>query len=972
MRRVLLGILTLVICPILWDCSHSEKDMLSPEEMATNFQTPPPDARPGVYWYFMDGNFSKEGITKDLESMREQGIGYVVFLEVNVGVPRGKVDFMSPEWIDIFSYIVNECKRVGIKMVLGIGPGWTGSGGPWVKGEQSMRHLVASRTDVSGGHEVSVKLPVPDPNPPYFGEGGFTPKMRQDWIDFYKDVCVLAFPTPSGDKKIEDIQEKALFIRHPYSSRAGVKPFFLAPEGEISGTTEEGAVDLTKVIDISDKMRADGSLVWEVPQGEWTILRMGERNNGANTRPAPVPGVGMESDKFSEEALRDHLAHFTDKLFEACGESLNDEDGGIELLHLDSWEMGAQNWNQDFRAEFTKRRGYDPLPYLPSYTGLIVGDSLKTERFLWDVRKTAQELVIENHVGAVKRYAREHDLKVSIEPYDMNPTADLELAVAADMPMAEFWSDGFGFNTTFAPAEGTSAAHLLGQNVVPAESFTAQFDGWRQYPGAMKNQTDWALAAGINRLMFHTFQHQCLPDSLRPGMTMGPYGVHWDRGQTWWTMSKGYHTYIARSQYLLQRGRTVADILYVAPESTPHVFRAPDSAYDEAGTFMPDRKGYNFDGCPPSMLASAKVKDGNIVFPSGATYRLLVLPDYPTATPAFIKEIIRLSKEGATIVGKPFKNSPSLSGYPACDEEVARLSEELFARGSVITYDTPSDNLYPPYDFTASVLSKITPPDFISEAGKIRFTHRTLPSAEIFFVSNRTAQVVSTDCIFRVTGRSPELWDPMTGEREAVATYSDDGSKTKVRLRFEPHEGYFIIFPEKASPNLSAPFDRLEAEQITTVEGPWDVSFDPKWGGPAESVTFTTLSDWTTNPDPGIKYYSGTAVYKADFNIKDLNPELTYKICLGDVKNLARVSLNGKELGIVWTSPWSINASEALVEGENHLEVVVANLWQNRLIGDEALPEKDRYTFTTWHHYNADDPILPSGLIGPVTVIANE
>ena len=222
----------------------------------------------------------------------------------------------------------------------------------------------------------------------------------------------------------------------------------------------------------------------------------------------------MESDKFSEEALRDHLAHFTDKLFEACGENLNDEDGGIELLHLDSWEMGAQNWNQDFRAEFTKRRGYDPLPYLPSYTGLIVGDSLKTERFLWDVRKTAQELVIENHVGAVKRYAREHDLKVSIEPYDMNPTADLELAVAADMPMAEFWSDGFGFNTTFAPVEGTSAAHLIGQNVVPAESFTSHLDAWRQYPGSLKNQTDWALAAGINRLMFHTFQHQCLPDSL--------------------------------------------------------------------------------------------------------------------------------------------------------------------------------------------------------------------------------------------------------------------------------------------------------------------------------------------------------------------------------------------------------------------------------------------------------------------------
>jgi hypothetical protein len=966
-----LGIAALLVCAALAACSQPATDKTSIVSLSESFLSPPDDARPGVYWYFMDGNLSKEGITKDLESMRDQGIGYVVFLEVNVGVPRGKVDFMSPEWVDIFKHIVSECERVGIKIVLGIGPGWTGSGGPWVKGEQSMRHLMASRTDVSGGQKIQVTLPVPAPNPPYFGKDSFTPKMLKDWQDYYEDVSVLAFPTPSSEKRMADIQEKGLFIRHPYSSMKGVRPYFPAPEGPLSGETEEGAVDVAKVIDITDKMLPDGTLTWDAPEGEWTILRMGARNNGASTRPAPVPGVGMECDKFDEEALRAHLSNFTDKLFEACGGSLSNKNGGIELLHMDSWEMGAQNWNQNFREEFIKRRGYDPLPYFPAYNGFIVGDSLMTERFLWDVRKTAQDLVIENHVGAVKRYAREHGLKVSIEPYDMNPTADLELAVAADMPMAEFWSDGFGFNTTFAPAEGTSAAHLLGQNVVPAESFTAQFDAWRQYPGAMKNQTDWALAAGINRLMFHTFQHQCLPDSIRPGMTMGPYGVHWDRGQTWWTMSHAYHTYIGRSQYLLQRGRTVADVLYLAPESTPHVFRAPDSAYDEAGTFMPDRKGYSFDGCPPSMLASAKVKGGNIVFPSGATYNLLVLPDYPTATPALLKEIIRLAKAGATIVGKPFKNSPSLSDYPACDEEVARLSCELFASSNVINYDGPSDNLYPPYEYTSAILSKMTPPDFVSEAGCIRFTHRTLPAAEIYFVSNRTGDAVSTTCSFRATGRAPELWDPMVGLHEEVATFSDDGTITKMPLRFEPHEGYFIVFPKDKLSRAQAPKDRAEAIQAASLEGPWTVRFDPEWGGPEEPVTITELFDWTESPDLGIKYYSGTATYDTDFTMEGLDPAKNYKISLGDVKAMAQVFLNDKNLGVVWTEPWTISTSNALVEGNNHLRVIVVNLWQNRLIGDEALPKEERHTFTTWHHYSAEDQLLPSGLLGPVKVLSD-
>ncbi|MBR4756442.1 MAG: glycosyl hydrolase, partial [Bacteroidales bacterium] len=406
---ILKGLSLLVLAGMLVSCTDSQEPEAGIDVLASNFITPPDNARPGVYWYFMDGNFSKEGITKDLEAMRDQGIGYVVFLEVNVGVPRGPIDFMSDEWLDMFGYIVSECRRTGVKMVLGIGPGWTGSGGPWVKGEDSMQHLVASTAEVEGGGTVNVKLEVPAANPPYFGEGSFTPKIKQDWLDYYQDVCVLAFPTPEKGRMIDRIKEKALYIRHPFSSMAGVLPNFEAPAGQPAKEAAADAVDVNKVMDISSSMDSEGNLQWNAPEGKWTVMRFGSRNNGAATRPAPTPGVGMEADKFSGEALRKHLANFTDKLFEVAGEDASEV---IELLHLDSWEMGAQNWNQDFRNQFKRRRGYDPLPWFPAYTGLIVGDPTLTERFLWDVRKTAQELVIENHVGEVKRYAREHGQKV--------------------------------------------------------------------------------------------------------------------------------------------------------------------------------------------------------------------------------------------------------------------------------------------------------------------------------------------------------------------------------------------------------------------------------------------------------------------------------------------------------------------------------------------------------------------------------
>lgn len=969
-------------------------------ELEKGFMDPPDSARPGVYWYFMDGNLSKEAMTKDLESMKNAGIGYVVYLEVNVGVPRGSIDFLSAEWKELFKHAVEECERLGIAITLGVGPGWTGSGGPWVEAQASMQHLVSSIVTIEGPGG-KIQLAVPEPKRPFFGEGGFTPQVRQQWADYYEDVAVLAFPTPLKKEHITDSEEKALYYRAPYSSQPGVKQYL--PSSSNYGTAlSSEMIRKDQIIDLTGCLKEDGSLDWEVPEGKWTVMRFGSRNNGAVTRPAPLPGVGLEADKFDTTALNTHLNKFTGELLKTIGRRDQKLAGGLKMLHMDSWEMGAQNWTKRFREEFISRRKYDPQPFYPVYTGMIVESREISERFLWDLRLTSQELILENHAGYIKEYGQRYGYGLSIEPYDMNPTADLELAVIADMPMCEFWSVGYGFNTSFSAMEGTSAAHLIGQPVVPAEAFTAAQDGWRQHPGSMKNQTDWAFASGINRLVYHTFQHQALDDSLRPGMTMGPYGVHWDRNQTWWPMVDAYHRYVSRCQFLLQQGRTVADILYLTPEGAPHVFRAPESAIESDIPSLPDRKGYNFDGCPPGMIYKASVKNHQIVFPEGASYRLLVLPDYETMTPYLLKKIKELVYEGATLIGLPPLKSPGLTDYPECDNQIRLMAKELwgdltipsglvvrsFGEGKIIwgtELKEKSDNLYPQYDVTAKILDNMDIVQDFTTKAPIRYTHRTMQNCDIYFVSNRSENNVSSECLFRITGRNPELWDPITGNRRILAEYSPIDGCTKIPLQFKPYESFFIVFRNNTE-TISKGRNFNPETLLDTLDTPWEVSFDPAWGGP-EKVTFEKLEDWSQHSDMGIKYYSGTAIYRQIF---DLPQKVDGKIILdlGRVKNMARIHINGQVVGTVWTFPWQLDITGFVKQTNNELEIEVVNLWPNRLIGDEQLPDdgiKDgqwpewllkgknrnsgRYTFTTYRHFTKDSPLLESGLLGPITLL---
>ncbi len=991
----------LLILFILFTTGCNPSQSVTTSQLKQEFANPPDNARPGVYWYFMDGNYSREEMTADLESMKAAGIGNVVFLEVNVGVPRGPVDMLSEEWQDLFVHLVREAERLGIEITLGVGPGWSGSGGPWVKPEQSMRHLVASVTELDNrGIHDNLMLPVPEPRRPYFGERALSPTLKEKWNDYYEDVLVLGYRSSSGPLRLQDSDEKALYYRAPYSSRPNVKPW-LPSQPEYYEPSTDSIIISNNFENLTQYLQPDGSLDKSLA-GDMTILRFGMRNNGAVTRPAPAPGLGFECDKFDTTAFNAHFDQYVGKLLKRCAPLA--KNAGLTMLHMDSWEMGAQNWTDTFRSEFLKRRGYSLVPYLPTYLGYIVNSREKTERFLWDVRLTAQELVLENHVNHIKNLGERYGLGLSIEPYDMNPTSDLDMGDYADVPMCEFWSKGYGFNTTYSCFESSSIAHINGLPVVAAEAFTAGGDeAWKLYPGVLKNQGDWALCMGINKFVYHTFAHKPLGEQYRPGMCMGPYGVHWDRGQTWWPMVSAYHKYISRCSHLLRQGNTVADILYLTPEGAPNVFVPPQSALAGCDT-LPDRKSYNFDTCSPlQLIAKAKVKNHRIVFPGGASYALLVLPNLQTMTPELLHKLERLVWDGAVIAGPPPLKSPSLVDYPQCDKNVHSLAEAMwggfdlpdglierqYGKGKIISGSAlnPMDaSLFPAFEITATILEELAvTPDFESD-GPIRYTHRQTSELDVYFVSNREDALVQTDCRFRSTKGSPELWDPLTGVTWSLTDYTINGEHTTIPLQFEPHSSYFIVFDQdKKTEKTSKDSNFKQFQNIAKITGPWQVEFDPKWGGP-ESIQFDELSDWSKHPNKGVKYYSGIAVYNKTFDLpNDLSIEDGLFLELGKVCNLAHVILNDQDLGIVWTHPWRVDISGAVKDKDNHLKIEIANLWPNRLIGDEFLPDdgiKDgqwpkwllegkprtsgRYTFTTKRYYKKDSPLFESGLLGPV------
>lgn len=728
----------------------ASRAVAAPDALARGFAAPPPQARPWVYWFWLNGNLTREGLTADLEAMQRVGIGGALIMEVDQGAPAGPVAFAGPAWRALFTHATREAARLGLQLNMNDDAGWNGSGGPWITPDRAMQKVVSSELPVSGPRPLEAVLPAP---PVACG--------------YYREIAVLAFPTP-GDYRLPDLPGKAAYRRQD-----------LAPRADYPSLPAAQTIAREQIVDLSSRLGADGRLAWEVPAGDWTILRLGYTPTGAQNAPAPASGRGLECDKLSPLGAEAAFAGLIGKLVSDVGPLAGRT---LVATHVDSWENGAQNWTARFREEFLRRRGYDLLPYLPAFTGRVVDSVEVTERFLGDVRQTVSDLMLDNYAGRLRELAREHGLRLTIEAYGDTVCDNLAYAGRADEPMGEFWWPGNGVGGTLA--EMAAAAHVYGRPIVGAEAFTADdTEKWQAHPGAIKSLGDRAFCAGINRFVFHRYALQPWADR-RPGMTMGPWGLHYERTQTWWEQSLPWHRYLARCQYLLRQGLPVVDVLCLAPEGAPRGYAAPAAL---------ERAGYKADVCSAeALLARVTARAGRLVLPDGMSYRLLVLPGSPTMSPELLAHLETLVKGGATVLGAPPRKTPGLRDYPQADTRLEQRARALWGTGLIRSDATPQQAL--------AALS--LPPDFTADR-VLHFIHRRLGDTDLYFVASSSACAVSATCRFGVTGKSPQLWRPETGAIEPVGVYREEGGMTRLPLRLGPAESVFVVFrpgPPEADP----------------------------------------------------------------------------------------------------------------------------------------------------------------------------
>jgi hypothetical protein len=732
------------------------------DELERGFTQPPDAARPWVYWFWLSGNITSNGITADLEAMKRVGIGGVLIMETDQGAPVGPADFMGRPWRDLFKHVAAEARRLGLEVNMNNDAGWNGSGGPWIRPEQSMQKVVWTETNLTG---------------PYRFEGALA--QPETVAGFYKDITVLAFPTP-GAHRIAGIRQKALFETGPVDVPAGQS----LPAGMW--------IDRSRVIDLTSRLGRDGRLQFGVPEGQWTVLRLGHTSTGAENSPAPKTGRGLECDKLSKEGIEANFSGMMAKLVGDTRSKGGRANAGLVATHIDSWENGAQNWTAKMREEFQKRRGYNLLPFLPVMTGRVVDSAEVSERFLWDLRQMVSELVVENYAGHMRDLAHAAGLRFTVEAYGA-PCDSIPYAGASDEPMGEFWSPSGAMETCRGMA---SAGHVYGKRIIGAESFTAaDQEKWREHPATLKALGDTAFCEGINRFVFHRYALQPWAEDRRPGMMMGPWGQHYERTETWWEQSAEWHRYLARCQFLLRQGLFVADICYVQPERPPLSFEAHP------------RLGYDYDECSADVVLNRmSVKNGLVMLPDGMSYRLLVLPQTARMTPPLLRKIRDLTQAGATIVGAPPQKSPSLSGFPECDSEIHELARRIW--GDSDASQTAGRRVGAGRVFRQQEPEKVlasmgVAPDFTS-GEPLRYIHRHADGTDIYFVANRTPRSLSTTAAFRVAGKVPELWWPDTGKLERAVVFQESNGRTSVGLALGPSGSVFVVFRKPVANAIAA------------------------------------------------------------------------------------------------------------------------------------------------------------------------
>jgi hypothetical protein len=1081
-----------------------------------NFVSPPASAKPRVWWHWMNGNITIDGIRKDLEWMHRAGIGGFQNFDASLLTPqivKKRLTFMTPDWKEAFRFTTKLADSLHLEMAIAGSPGWSESGGPWVKPEDGMKKMVWAEMRVKGG-TTNLKLAQPSGVTGPFQNISIQPSMGEA-VDaskmpvFYKDVAVVAYKLPAADKSLSELGavvtssggnftlqqltdgDLATSVLLPRDSVAGfawiqfafpqaqtikavtmvgggepgtfgmgaasadsrkleasddgvnfkfvcnippgaileqtipvpvttaryfrvtvknpppqmnmmaamvgimskpvtppgtpIAEIYLHPADVINRFEEKAAFapvnDLYKkptastndvvatsdIVDLTDKMRPDGTLNWTVPAGDWKIVRFGYSLLGITNHPASPEATGPEVDKLDPLAVKTYFTTYLDQYKDATG-GLMGAKGGLRFMVTDSWEAGAQNWTANLPAEFMKRRGYSIIPWLPALTGEVIKSAEASEQFLYDLRKTLSEMVAEYHYDALTKILATYGMKRYSESHESDRAliADgMDVKRSAAIPMSAMWTPNPFINgndqTNYQAdiRESASVAHIYGQNLVAAESMTALGIGgsaWAYSPSILKPTADLELASGLNRFVVHCSVHQSTDDKI-PGIGLGPFGQWFNRHETWAEQAGAWTAYLSRSSYLLQQGKFVADIVYYYGEDNNIT-----SLFHKKLPNIPEGYSYDFINSD-ALLNLLSVKDGKLVTPSGMSYSVLVLDSNATKMPLpVLRQISALVKAGATIAGIKPVATPSLSDDKA---EFDRLVNEIWASSNAnVSEGKP----------LADVLNKMNiAADFTYTKPmadtKVLFVHRKTGNSDIYWVDNRHDRVEDLEASFRVAGKIPEVWFAETGKTEPVS-YSIADGVTKVKLHMEPNDALFVVFKEKAL-KTALELPAVKVNPLTTIDGAWDVSFQKDRGAPA-AIKLEALASWTDNADAGVKYFSGTGTYTKTINA----PADWFKkgtelwLNLGDTRELAEVIVNGKSLGILWKKPFRVNLGGALRPGENKLEIKVTNLWVNRLIGDVQPGVTNKITYTTMPFYQANSKLMPSGLLGPVQIMS--
>ena len=910
MKNTLITIFTMCICAAAF--------AQNPDSLYEQFVSPDREYAPRVWWHWMNGNVTRDGIRKDLEWMDRAGIGgfhqFNCQLNPTDVIVDRRIELYSKEWDEMFSYALDMADSLGLEVSVAASPGWSITGGPWVSMDDAQKKLTWQQIEVEGPKRLKVPLPEP-----YEFSGPFqdVPQWPKDIYKYrwYRDIAVVAV-------RVDGMSPEDTVAR--WKNKAGFE-IDRTVSAHNPPTTANGSA--TEVVDITQYYK-DGILRWKAPRGRWRIYRFGCNLLGRHNGPVEAAGVGLEADKLSAEAMERYFHNYMGILDRASGGRLGTS---VKYLMIDSYEAGKATWTLDLPEQFFKRRGYDLIPWLPVLTGCVVGSAEQSDDFLYDWRQTLGEFICENHYDLASRLLEDYGMKVHAESHEAAQAFigdGLRAKRNAAVPMGAIWvnfNNGWESSNPVAEAdirESASAAHIYGGNICAAESFSVNsrptvkghFPAYQCHPDKIKPIADAALSEGLNRFILHCSPH-CPVDDRIPGLGLGSFGNWFNRNETWAEQARPWHDYLARCCFMLRQGVAVKDIAWFYGEDTNATARFNDSK-------VPVPQGYDFDFVNSDALLDVfDVQDGRLVSAaSGMSYSLLVIDSKAEIhNPALQERIRQFEKLGLPVLDGP-------------DEEQLRA---------------------------------ILPADFEivrgGEGHDIRFAHRSMEDCDIYWIANISREGCSLGLRLRSEGPYASLWNPERITRYNLPARHSDDSIVIDSLFLEPYGSRFIVLSQTSAPDLP-----LTHSNKIEVPGPWKVEFQQERGAP-DSIMMDKLTSLSESADEGVKYFSGTAAYISTFTIEGTSTSVI--IDLGEVHDLARLFVNGEEIGIRWHAPFTFEIGSGILHsGMNDIRIEVTNVWANRMIGDAALPKSERVTYTPWQFYTPDTPLLPSGLVGPVVI----